>query len=67
MQTNNVQNLKDEIPKTNQEEVKVLYRSSREILKTYYKMFPPKNADQEQKVSYKFYFFKDFQLKLLFS
>jgi hypothetical protein len=51
MQTNNVQNLKDEIPKPNQDEIKTLYFSSIEILKAFHRMFPPKNTEQELKVN----------------
>jgi hypothetical protein len=50
MLTNNVQNLKDEIPKLNQDEIKSLYVSSCEILKTFHRRFPPKTTEQELKV-----------------
>jgi hypothetical protein len=50
MQTNSVQNFKDEIPKVNQDEIKSLYFSSVEILKAFHRMFPPRNAEQELKV-----------------
>lgn len=50
MQTNNVQNLRDEVPKNYQEEIKSIYVSSCEMLKTYHCMFPPKNSDQELKL-----------------
>ena len=50
MQTNNVQNLRDEIPKHYQEEIKSIYVSSCEMLKTYHAIFPPKNTVQELKL-----------------
>ncbi|RNA32222.1 general transcription factor IIH subunit 1 [Brachionus plicatilis] len=50
MQTNNVQNLRDEVPKNYQEEIKSIYVSSCEMLKTYHAMFPPKNSEQELKL-----------------
>ncbi|CAF0953148.1 unnamed protein product [Brachionus calyciflorus] len=50
MQTNNVQNLRDEIQKSYQDEIKSVYISSCEMLKTYHSMFPPKNTEQEMKL-----------------
>lgn len=51
MQANNEQTLKDEIPKANKDEIKSVYFSSIEILKAFYRMFPPKNNDQEAKLA----------------
>lgn len=42
---------KDEIPKSYQDELKSIYISSCEMLKTYHAMFPPKNTEQELKVN----------------
>ena len=53
MQSNNVQNLKDVIPKPNQEELKTIYISSCEMLKKFHAMFPPKNTEQELKVGFR--------------
>jgi len=50
MQSNGVQNLKDEIAKKNQEEVKALYISSCEMLRHFWACFPPKNDQLEHKV-----------------
>ena len=50
MQSNAVQNLKDEIPKKNQEEAKALYISSCEMLRHFWACFPPKNEQLENKV-----------------
>ena len=50
MQSNGVQNLKDEIPKPNQEEVKAMYVCACEMLKSFHAMFPPKNSEQELKL-----------------
>lgn len=44
--------LKDVIPKPNQEEIKLIYISSCEMLKSYHAMFPPKNTEQQLKVHY---------------
>jgi hypothetical protein len=45
----------DEIPKTNQDEIKSIYMCSSEMLKNFHRTFPPKNAEQELKVTLEFY------------
>lgn len=50
MLTNGIQNLKDEIPKINQEEIKALYVSSCEMLRHFWACFPPKNLQLETKL-----------------
>jgi len=50
MQTNAVQNLKEEIPKPIQEEIKYIYQTAVQMLKAFHGIFPPKNNEQEQKV-----------------
>lgn len=47
MQSNGVRNLKDEIPRMNQEEIKSLYLCSCEMLKNFHRAFPPKNSEQD--------------------
>ena len=42
--------LQDEIPKVKQDEIKALYLASSEMLKNFYRIFPPKNAENEKKV-----------------
>lgn len=50
MQSNGIQKLKDEIPKKNQEEAKLLYISSCEMLRHFWACFPPKNEQLEHKL-----------------
>lgn len=50
MQKDGIQNLKEEIPKRNQEEVKALYISSCEMLRHFWACFPPKNEQLENKL-----------------
>jgi hypothetical protein len=51
MQSNAVQNLKEEIPKSIQEEIKYIYQTAIQMLKAFHGIFPPKNNEQEQKVT----------------
>ena len=51
MKTNPIQDLKDEIPKVKQDEIKTLYSSSAEMLRHFHACFPPKNAELETKVT----------------
>lgn len=55
MQSNGIRNLKDEIPKVNQDEMKTIYLCCFEMLKNFHRAFPPKNTEQELRVNSKLY------------
>jgi transcription initiation factor TFIIH subunit 1 len=55
MQSNGIRNLKDEIPKVNQDEIKTIYLCCCEMLKNFHRAFPTKNTEQELRVFFLYF------------